>query len=193
MGFDSTRASLLAQVRDPANQDAWREFYEIYAPVMRHYARVRGLPVDEADEVVQICMQKLVAEMPTFEYAREKGRFKGWLRRVVNNQVLNIVRKRKPRRAETGELRLLEDTHPSVSEAWEKKWHTQRLNHSLSLVRREVASTTYQAFQRYVLEERPVKEVCQELDISTNQVYLAKTRVTERLKGIMRDLLDENE
>lgn len=160
---------------------------------MRHYARVRGLPLDEADEVVQICMQKLVAEMPVFEYAREKGRFKGWLRRVVNNQVLNMVRKRKPRHAETGELRLLEDTDSSVSEAWDKKWHTQRLNHGLSLVQREVAPITYQAFQRYVLEERSVKEVCHELGISTNQVYLAKARVTERLKRIMHDLLDEVE
>ena len=75
-----TRASLLQRVRDPADNEAWREFFNIYRPLIYRYGRLRGLSRADADEVVQKCMTKLVDKMPQFEYSSTKGGFKFWLR-----------------------------------------------------------------------------------------------------------------
>jgi hypothetical protein len=56
-----------------------------------------------------------------------------------------------------------------------------------------VDSHTYQAFTHYVLDEWPVEKVANELGMSSNQVYLAKSRITKMLKSKMLELLGDEE
>ena len=190
---DVTRASLLQRVRNAEDESSWQEFYDLYAPMVLAYARARGLDPDSAEEVMQECMASLARRMKTFEYSPEKGHFKGWVRTMVNRQVVSFIRKRREVHADTARLNLLEDTHPSVSDAWDHAWHTQRLRYCLERVREQVDSHTYQAFTHYVLDEWPVEKVAKDLEMNTNQVYLAKSRITKMLKSRMLELLGDEE
>ncbi len=189
---DTTHGSLLLRVRDPRDEEGWRTFYDIYSPLILRYAQARGLRPADAEEILQECMTALARSMRTFEYSPDKGRFKGWLRSMVNHQVVSLFRRRRDRNAGEDQLSILPDTDPSVSAVWDKSWRVQRLTYCLEQVRSEVAPKTYDAFCRYVLDEWPVTRVAEELGVTANDVYLAKSRITKRLKEKMLELLGDD-
>jgi RNA polymerase sigma-70 factor (ECF subfamily) len=170
---------------------SWREFSRIYRPLLYRYARARGLDRESAEEVAQQCMALLAEKMPAFEYARSKGGFKAWLRRLANNRITDLFRKKKLPRAQTADLRRAQHRELSPEELWEREWERRHLKYCLELIRDEVAPTTYQAFEYHVLAEWPVKKVMEALDVSADQVYAAKSRITRRLRKTMRELLGD--
>jgi len=48
------------------------------------------------------------------------------------------------------------------------------------------------AFRRVVMEEADVKEVAQELEVSVNVVYLARSRILRRLREEFADLIENS-
>ena len=189
--MDTTRASLLQRVRNPKDQQSWREFFHIYEPLLYRYARARGLGRENAEELAQQCLALLTEKMPSFEYAKEKGGFKHWLRRVANNKVNDLFKKRVVPIAQSGDFRRPQEREPSPDELWEQQWEKRHLQYCLKLIQGEVAAHTYQAFEYHVIGGWPVTKVAEALEISVDQVYTAKSRVTRRLRTKMRELLGE--
>ena len=70
-----TRSSLLRQLHNWENEEAWREFLNGYAELIAGWCRRRGLREDQVDEVVLQIQEKLVSAMPRFTYNRGKGAF----------------------------------------------------------------------------------------------------------------------
>ena len=58
----ATRASLLLRVHDPNNHGAWREFVELYGPLIFRFASKRGLQDADAADLTQIVFQALVGD-----------------------------------------------------------------------------------------------------------------------------------
>ncbi|HKB35845.1 MAG TPA: sigma factor, partial [Gemmataceae bacterium] len=48
-----TRPSLLVRIRDAADREAWRQFVELYAPLVYRFARRRGLQDADAADLAQ--------------------------------------------------------------------------------------------------------------------------------------------
>jgi RNA polymerase sigma factor (sigma-70 family) len=190
---DTTRHSLLIRVRDPADQAAWFEFDGIYRPMLQRFARTRGLGPAEADEIAQQCMTAVHRYIGGFEYDPTKGRFKAWLRTMVNNRIKNLVRDRREMQAETGELRRLLEPGESPEELFDTVWRQEHLRHCLRRIKTEVEDSTFKAFVAYVMEERPIDEVCRELDMTANQVHAIKSRLTKRIRDRMFELLGAEE
>lgn len=49
---------------------------------------------------------------------------------------------------------------------------------------------TVAVYERYVLQEREAEEVCNEFDLTRDQLYRIKWRVTQKLSDMMTVLLD---
>ena len=79
----------------------------------------------------------------------------------------------------------------SPDELWEEEWEKKHLQYSLKLIRNEVSPTTYQAFEYYVLVGWPKERVMEMLNVSADQVYAAKSRITRKLRAKMRELLGD--
>lgn len=188
---DRTNASLLRRVRDPDDRTSWREFYNLYAPLLARYARQRGLSLADAEDVAQECMQALAAAMPGFDYRPGRGRFKGYLRTLAHHKIANLVRRKRPRLAQSGELVALVARDDQSNRAWDATWTREHLAFCLKRVETRFAPETVAAFKRHVLDEWPVEKVSAALNISPNQVYLAKSRVTRRLRQEMTRLVGE--
>ena len=190
---DPTRASLLQRVKNPRDENSWQEFFGIYQPLLYRYARSRGLSSDLAEELVQQCMTVLGQKMADFEYHPEKGGFKYWLRRLVNNKINDYFKKRRLPQADSADFRQQQHREATPDELWEQQWRKRHLKYCLELIRKDVAPTTYQAFEYHVLAEWPVEKVCKALNISADQVYTAKSRITRKLRQKMRELLGDEE
>lgn len=191
--METTRPSLLQRVKNPRDNESWREFYQLYQPLLYRYARGRGLSRENADEVTQQCLTMLSEKMREFEYSREKGGFKHWLRRITNNKINDFFKKRRLPLAQSADFRRPQTTELSPDQLWEHQWQKKHLQYCLKLIRPEVAAKTFQAFEYHVLCAWSVDRVSKTLGISTDQVYTAKSRITRRLRAKMRELLGEDE
>jgi len=186
--MDKTPPTLLLRIRNPDDAVAWTEFYAIYGPLVYRYAQVRGLSHADAEDVRSQCLHVVVETIGEFEYDRAKGGFKNWLRRIASNKIVDAHRKRREKRAESQDLREIVDDRLGPDELWDRHWHHEHLNYCVDQVRESVSPENYEAFRLLVFEERPVKEVCDRLGMNANQVYLAKSRVLDRVRKKMLEL-----
>ena len=60
----------------------------------------------------------------------------------------------------------------------------------LANLRDTFAAHTLRAFELYVLHQQPVDRICRQLDMSANQVYIAKSRVLKRIRSRHAHLLE---
>jgi len=187
----TTRASLLQRLKDPQDAASWKEFFHLYSPLLASYARARGLSADLAEEIVQQCMVTLAEHLKTFEYSKDKGGFKSWLRTMANRKVIDLLKKRHVPAVDLAALEQVQSREPAADEVWEAEWRKHHLMYCLKLVKQEVAPNTYQAFDCYVLKEWPVERVAQTLGVSANKVYVAKTRIEKKLRRKMLELIGD--
>ena len=66
----------------------------------------------------------------------------------------------------------------------------EHLWHCMRELRSEVEETTFRVFQRYVLDRQPIEQVCKDVNVTPNNVYTIKWRLTERIAAKMRALLN---
>ncbi len=188
--MDTTRPSLLLRIRDRGDAVAWREFDALYRPLLERYARARGLSPESAEDVAQHCLTQLCSHIDEFTYDPAKGRFKSWLRTLVNNRVRNLVRDGHEQPLAAGEPATPADREPAPEEIFDRIWLQEHLWHCLRQLREEVEPVTYRAFLAYVIEQQPVEQVSRELGLTPQNVYTIKWRVTERVAAKMRELVD---
>jgi RNA polymerase sigma-70 factor (ECF subfamily) len=188
--MDTTRASLLVRIREPENAEAWREFDGIYRPMLYRFARARGLRDADAEDVVQYCMSAIQKYIGEFEYDPAKGRFKGWLKTMVNHRVLRVLRKKCEDMAESQDFKRPQEREAAPEDMFDELWMQQHIEHALEQIRAEVNEKTYLAFQHYVFDEWPVEKVCGELEMTADHVYAIKYRLTKKLSERMKALVD---
>src|SRR5262252_8431765 len=86
-----TRASLLVRIRNSHDQDAWRQFVGLYAPVIYGFARKRGLQDADAADVMQDVLRSVAGAAARLNYDPARGSFRGWLYTVARNKVFNFL------------------------------------------------------------------------------------------------------
>ena len=83
--MDQTPVSLLDQVRNLADEAAWKRFVQLYTPLLYHWARRLGLKAPDAADLVQHVFAVLVRKLPAFRYDPHKI-FRGWLIVALNKR-----------------------------------------------------------------------------------------------------------
>ena len=183
---DATRPSLLIAIRDAGNQTAWNEFVALYTPLVYGHCVRRGLQVADAADVAQEVLKAVAGAIGRFEYDRRKGSFRAWLLTVTRRKLANFFAGRARRGEETGETAVadLVSGEPSPAEAadWDREYESRLLGWAMEQVWPEFQETTWRAFVRTAVEERPVGEVAAELGVSAGAVYIARSRVIARLR-----------
>src|SRR5215469_12699738 len=84
-----TRASLLLRLRDAQDRDAWREFVDLYAPLVYGYARKQGLQDADAADLGQEVLAAVAGAVGRLEYDPGRGSFRNWLFTLVRRKLLN--------------------------------------------------------------------------------------------------------
>ena len=185
--MNTTRSSLLDRVRDLDNASSWVEFDKLYRPLLMHYARGRGLGATDAEEIAQQCLEVIVRQISGF---RKRSSFRSWLRAIVANKVKKHFRERK--KWSTAGADALADavgTEEAPDAAWDRQWELAHLAYCMEDLRSYFAEHTVRAFQLYVIHEVPVAVIASLLGMTPNQIYVAKSRVTRRIKERFSELL----
>ncbi len=182
-----TRRSLLIRVRDTDDDAAWQEFVTIYAPLIHAYGMRRGLQDADAADVAQQVLQSIARAIPGFVYDQTKGSFRGWLFTITRNHLLKSFEQRRRLPTATGDtafqdtLKQQEDA-ASDEELWNLEHERQLFQWATEKVRIDFKESTWKAFWGVAVEGKSASDVAKELEISTGAVYIAKSRVTARLR-----------
>src|SRR5260370_41977846 len=83
------RAILLDRLRDPRDQAAWREFVDLYAPLVYGYARKHGLQDADAADLTQDVLGAIAGAVGRLEYDPQRGAFRNWLFTIVRRKLSN--------------------------------------------------------------------------------------------------------
>jgi RNA polymerase sigma-70 factor (ECF subfamily) len=184
-----TPASLLERLRQPAQEQAWARFVELYTPLLYSWARRTGCAEADAADLVQEVLTLLVRKLPEFTYDWHRS-FRGWLHVVARNCWRNLRRRaRLPRTAnapEPDELAAPEPAEPF----WEAEYRQRLVGRALALMRAEFEPTTWKACWECAVEGRRAADVARELGVRVGTVYAAKSRVLSRLRQELDGLLD---
>ena len=182
-----TSVSLLGRLAGAPTDDDWQRLLDLYQPLLRAWMTRAGVEPIDADDLVQEVLLVVFREVGGFERLGA-GAFRSWLRIILANRVRDHFRAARYRPAATGDsdfLRSLDELE-SPGSALSRRWDREHDEHVVAVLMRRVqgdfAATTWQAFQRYVLEGRPAALVAAELGLSLNSVLLARSRVLKRLR-----------
>ena len=190
-----TTTKALEELKDSNDAAVWKQFQEYFYPVVVNFARASGLSSTDAEDAAQQTMLTFVQAYRAGKYEREKGRLSGWLYGLARKVILNY-RKHQPREkliadgtTGTSFWNNIEDEE-SARETWDRHWRQTLLERSLQQVRRETEKKVFEAFELYAIMEKSAEEVAEQLGISTNAVYIAKSRVLTRLRQLQKELED---
>ena len=194
-----TRRTLLARLRRTRiDEVCWSEFFDAYSRLIFSVAHKSGLSHGDSEDIVQATVLKVSQYIDRFEFNPDRGKFRNWVCMITKQQIANHYRKANHRP-------LIDEWDPDDADVmpeienpvnrWDEIWDYEYLEYlngmALAEVKRKVSPKQYQIFHLYCIKELTVGKIAEILDVSPNEVYLAKNRVTPIYEGALRKSLDE--
>lgn len=194
----NTNPELLAKIKDNTNEAAWQEFIETYRPLIYGFCINHQLQEADANDVTQEVMKAIARSITNFEYDPKKGRFRSWLFTVTRSKFNNLLESKYKHPQGSGDTEMIRfiEAQPAkeVTEDWDKEFKKQTLQSAMEAIEHEFSVKTWEAFIGTAIRHEQGKEVADRLDLSVGAVYIARSRVTTRLKEwIRRFLKDETD
>ena len=196
--YGSTGATSLSlmermKAREP---EAWERFATLYGHIVLSMCRRAGLQGADRADVFQEVVLAVARHLAALRHDRPGDTFRGWLRTITRNKIRDYYRRRKGRPQARGGTdaqqqflqvpELSEPSHPSGPEQSDSSLSRR----ALDLVRAEFENRTWEAFWRTAVDRQRPVDVADDLGMSLNAVYKAKSRVLRRLRRELGDLLE---
>lgn len=185
-----TRDSLILRLPTQSDAQAWREFIEIYEPLLFRFARRRGLQDADAREIAQNVFLSVAKAVERWQPNKEKGRFRAWLFCIARNQLINYVAKYDKQRGSGNStqlklLRELPEITPEIDEIT-KDYRKEMFRLAAAQARESFQESSWSAFWKTAVLGESVEQVAKSLRLSTTAVYVARSRVTARIREIVQ-------
>ncbi len=194
-GIPDTRASLIVRLPDAEDAPAWREFAEIYEPFVYQFARRRGLQDSDACELVQEVFLGVAKAVRRWEPDTQRARFRTWLFRIARNQLITLLARRRREHVlnfdvDSAAWDNLEGTadEDQVASADRTEYRREVFRWASRRVQRTVKPQTWAAFWQTSVVGRTVDEVAAQLDVPRGFVYVARSRVIQKLRDEIQRL-----
>ena len=191
---ESTSRSLLIGIRQQDPQ-AWDRLVFLYAPLVVQWCRHLNLREHEIPDVVQEVFQVVATKLDQFRKQRNSDSFRGWLRTVTRNKVIDYLRCKERETTAVGgteansRITAIPAEEPSTSP--EEPIESDLLHRALSLIQEHFAENTWRSFWLTVVDGRPTADVADELGMRPGTVRVARSRVLNRLRMELGEIDDD--
>lgn len=183
--WPSTHISLLNRVRVPTDSEAWKEFVNIYGPLIYNYCRKSKLNDSDSEDVCQDVFRQISSSLHTFDYNQKLGRFRSWLGTVTYHEICRFFKKNQRFQNQIGSNGLQEIIYEQPGEidaVWSDEFCSHIYKTALDNIRPEFDDKTWKAFELTWIKDRSPKDTAVELETEIPRVYKAKFLVQRKLK-----------
>ena len=190
---ETTSPELLESLRDPQNAKAWETFLSLYRPGIEAHCRRSGLTLAETEEVVQECFIKCFRYLPDFDYSRTVGRFRAWLNLLVNQQMVQLSRRRcKDERARDAWRRLVWDAVPNTtkSPADVSDFDAEMMAIAFRRIQGDVSPRDWQIFEAFQIHGFSAAELSSRFALSTGAIRVVVHRIRRKVRHEWKRLSD---
>jgi RNA polymerase sigma factor (sigma-70 family) len=182
-----TRPSLLVRLVDRADRAAWREFAEVYTPVIQRLAIRRGLQPADADDLAQQVLTSVSKAIDRWQHDPGRAKFRTWLTRIAHNAIVNALTRAAPDRAagDTGmqiKLHRAPAGEGPTSDLVRLELRREIFRWAANQIKPEFRPVTWDAFWLTAVENQAPETVATQLGISPGALYTARSRIMRRLK-----------
>ena len=187
--FPRTRVSLIQALGERADSSAWREFFQCYAPAVYRVAALRGLQKIDAEDIVQEVMLAIAKKISSFEYRRDRGRFRDWVRRITDNKIVSHWRGNRKKLMIDHKVAADEAVdQTTIDKYWNEQWELQDLEYCRTQISMRISPMRLAAFRMYVLNGVSAADTAAQLNIQVGYVYVIRNQILNMIKDEMRKL-----
>lgn len=196
MTSPDTRFSLIERLKDSGDERAWAEFIELYQPLILRIARKKGLQYADAAEIAQEVLSRVHQNIHKWRPEKEKGTFRGWLYCITRNLTIDFLRRRgqAKRIPISNEQDMASVPNPSREDSREfyMEYERQLFSWAAARIQAEFQPRTWKAFWLTAVIGQPVEQVALQLEMSCGAIYVARSRIMQRLTTVVKSRLDES-
>ncbi|MEK6233210.1 MAG: sigma-70 family RNA polymerase sigma factor [Planctomycetales bacterium] len=190
----SITMSLLARLR-AGDPEGWDRLSKLYCPLVYRWCKRARLQYDDASDIVQEVFRTVALKIDSFRRERKGDTFRGWLWTITRHKLGDYIRRQQNRPQPTGGsdaaamLHQVADPFGEDSDSFVQGGDYNSLYHrALDLIKTEFEEPSWKAFWMVVVEDKTAAQAAEELGLSANAVYIAKSRILARLRQELGDL-----
>ncbi len=185
--WPETRDTLLTRLRNPADQQAWEDFSQLYQPLIVRFAIRQGLQDTDACDIAQRVLWTVARAAESFQVGGQHGSFRGWLAKVTTNAVINLVQRESKHRGSGRSsvwelLEQLPEPTSEVSAAWRDEHRKAVFRRAAQQVREKFSLDVWSLFWRTAVHGEAIETVASELGKSIGAAYAARSRVLAAIR-----------
>ncbi|MCL4219976.1 MAG: RNA polymerase sigma factor [Phycisphaerales bacterium] len=191
MDLTRTSTALLAGLHEPGNEQVWFDFARRYGAILVGFARKLGLDENDAADVAQETLVRFVEEYRAGKYDRGRGKLRSWLLSIARTRVAAVYRARSVRGEQQAGTQVVDlSDEYTLTQIWQVERRQVILRQAMEELRTGTKTNekTIEAFELLVHGGCPPAMVADQLGMSIEDVYRAKSRVAQRLREIVSRL-----
>lgn len=179
-----TRHSLILRLRDREDADSWREFADIYEPVIYRVAIRRGMQHADALELVQRVLLAVARAVDRFQPDSKRAKFRTWLYKITHNEFCKewAASKKLAASGDSGVRAAMQLLPAPQEDDFSIEYERAVFRHAAEIVRPRVKPSTWKAFWRTSIDGVSPEEVAKETGMTVGAIYIARSRVMARLQ-----------
>lgn len=177
-----TPVTLLNRIRDQGQKADWERFASLYYPLVLSWSWRACGSYHDALDLTQIIFLKLHQNIAKFQ-RRHSGSLRGWLRRILQNELADLRSKKYPDLVDFNEVCEIQSIRRSGSP--EAAIYENLFQSACALARPEFSDHTWEMFDRTFIQGQEIDAVSRAMGCSKNALYVTRTRVLRRLREIL--------
>lgn len=179
--YPTTSQTLLDKIAS-GDEIGWDEFFSRYSPIVKALAMFKGVNESDADDICQQVMTQFFQQSRQFKFDPGIARFRTYFGRIVRSKIADFYRRK--REMPVAEFEAI-PVEPETEKLFMEEWRRMVLKEAEQELKQLVTPETFQAYQLFAVQKRPIQKVTAYLDCSANQVYQAKKRCFAKLREIL--------
>jgi RNA polymerase sigma-70 factor (ECF subfamily) len=187
--FSRTSTSLLEAIRS-LDAMGWRRFVETYEARVYRWCRRAGLDENDAADIAQKVFVAVSHKINSFHRDRPGDSFHKWVRAITTHKIQDYWRAQGREEQSPGGSAWLVRMHelpercdPSSTVLIQPIDPDDPRVVAIQRVRAEFKPRDWCLFERTVVDEQAPADVAEEFGVSVNVVYLAKSRILQRVRA----------
>lgn len=186
-----TTTLLLDSLKDVKQDAVWSQFDARYRRVLEAFCSSLGLREQDAQEVAQQTLVEFLRDFRAGKYVRGKGRLRSWLVGIAHHRAIDLMRAAGRKRDWRGESAMVDvSDRARLEQTWDVAQQRAILDQALEHLRRtsKLGEKALRAFELVALRQVPAETVARDLDMTLDDVYSAKARITKRLRAVVEEI-----